>query len=342
MGPRGVQVLADLGLGVPDAGQGRDLLAVGPSGRRSRLPAFTGRTYPGHGIIVPRLALDHALRGAVLQAGAVPVRARVTAVEAGGGGRVDAVASSDGRRLAGEVIIAAGGALSPVARLAGMLDPDTALWGFAIRAYAPAEVPLPLLVLLDASPWRIYPGGYGWLFPGADGQANVGIGAGLGSERGQAPLRGDLARAGLAYAGTIEATFGQYMAGASALQSALLGRPRTASAAMRVLTAPVYGALSRAPGRFTGTGWPTAPAPAPPPGPRAPCSPGRPPRRAAIATGPVRWRAPRTPIPWSDLEAVHDVHFLPLDHRPGLLLWRMSPADLARTFLSLPILTSLC
>jgi len=120
VGPRGVQVLADLGLRVPDAGQGSDLLAVGPSGRRSRLPAFTGRTYPGHGIIVPRLALDHALREAALQAGAVPVRARITAVEAGGDGRVDAVISSDGQRLAGEVIIAADGALSPVARLAGM------------------------------------------------------------------------------------------------------------------------------------------------------------------------------------------------------------------------------
>ena len=67
VGPRGVQVLADLGLRVPDAGQGSDLLAVGPSGRRSRLPAFTGRTYPGHGIIVPRLALDHALREAAVQ-----------------------------------------------------------------------------------------------------------------------------------------------------------------------------------------------------------------------------------------------------------------------------------
>src|ERR1700689_992679 len=57
VGPRGVQILADLGLRVPDAGQGSDLLAVGPSGRRSRLPAYTGRSYPGHGIIVPRLAL---------------------------------------------------------------------------------------------------------------------------------------------------------------------------------------------------------------------------------------------------------------------------------------------
>ena len=214
-----------------------------------------------------------------------------------------------------KVIIAADGALSPVARLAGMLDPQKALWGFAIRAYVPAEVPLPLLVLLDASPWRIYPG-YGWLFPGQDGRANVGIGVGLGSSRGQASLRGYLARlvallgqrgdlsgdarpgpvmggwlrmggtgappaagnvllagdaaglinplqgegigpamvsarlaaeavlagparAGPAYAEAIEAAFVQYMTGAAAVQSAMLRRPRTTSAAVRVLTAPV-------------------------------------------------------------------------------------------------------
>jgi geranylgeranyl reductase family protein len=315
VGPRGVQVLADLGLRVPDAGQGSDLLAVGPSGRRSRLPAYTGRSYPGHGIIVPRLTFDHALREAAVRAGAVPVRARITAVEKGRDGRVDAVVASDGQRLAGDVIIAADGALSPVAELAGMLDPQAALWGFAIRGYLPAEVPLPLLVLLDASPWRIYPG-YGWLFPGADGQANVGIGVGLGHRRGQAPLRGDLDRlvallgrrgdlrpdarpgpvmggwlrmggtgappaagnvllagdaAGLinplqgegigpamvsarlaaeavlagpdqaarGYAQALEAAFGQYMAGASALQRVLLAKPRTTSAVTRLLTAPV-------------------------------------------------------------------------------------------------------
>ena len=58
IGPRGVQVLADLGLTIPDAGHGSDLLAVGPSGRRSRLPAFPGRSCPGHGIVVPRVAFD--------------------------------------------------------------------------------------------------------------------------------------------------------------------------------------------------------------------------------------------------------------------------------------------
>jgi geranylgeranyl reductase family protein len=192
VGPRGVQLLADLGVKVPDAGQGADLLAVGPSGHASKLPAFPGRTYAGHGVVAPRLVFDNALHEAAVAAGAVPVQARVTALDADGDGRVRAVITGDGQRLATGVVIGADGALSPVARLAGMLDPDAALWGFAIRAYLPAEVPLPLLVLLDARPWRIYPG-YGWLFPGADGQANVGIGVGMGTTRRSAQLRGDLA-----------------------------------------------------------------------------------------------------------------------------------------------------
>jgi geranylgeranyl reductase family protein len=192
IGPRGVQLLTDLGISVPDAGHGSDLLAVGPSGRRSRLPAFTGRTYPGHGIVVPRRDFDHALREAALAAGAVGVRARITEVEKDPAGTVRAVIASDGQRLAGEVIIGADGALSPVARLAGMLDSAAALWGFAVRAYVPGEVPLPLLVLLESQPWQIYPG-YGWLFPGRDGQANVGIGVGMGGNRHSVPLRGDLA-----------------------------------------------------------------------------------------------------------------------------------------------------
>ncbi len=314
VGPRGVQLLDELGLRVPDAGQGADLLVAGPSGHRSRLPAFRGRSYPGHGVVIPRCVLDDALRTAALQAGAEPVRARVSALDRGPSGLVRTVIGSNGQELATDAVIGADGALSPVARLAGMLDPDTALWGFAIRSYVPAHVPLPLLVLLDAAPWRIYPG-YGWLFPGADGQANVGIGVGLGTRRQQAKLAGDLAafcsrlrsagdlaadaqpgpvtggwlrmggtgtppaagnvllagdaaglinplqgegigpamvsarlaaeslladpgRAAAGYTEAVAAAFGRYLPGAAALQSVLLGRPRAASATIRLLTAP--------------------------------------------------------------------------------------------------------
>src|ERR1022692_4528471 len=40
---------------------------------------------------------------------------------------------------------------------------------------------------------RTFPG-YGWLFPGADGEANVGIGVGLGNQRQRAQLREELSR----------------------------------------------------------------------------------------------------------------------------------------------------
>src|ERR1035441_5103271 len=88
-------------------------------------------------------------------AGAQPVRARISAVEQDPEGTVRALIAGDGRRFAADVVIGADGALSPVAQLAGMLDSTAALWGFAIRAYVPAEVPLPLLVLLDAERRRI-------------------------------------------------------------------------------------------------------------------------------------------------------------------------------------------
>jgi len=193
IGPRGVRLLEDLDLKVPDAGTGADLLVAGPSRRRSRLPAFGGRTYADHGMVVPRRILDDWLREAALAAGATGVRARISGADLGADGSVRALICSDGRRLAGGVVIGADGALSQVARLAGILDPDAALWGFAIRGYLRGEVSLPLLVLLDARPWRIYPG-YGWLFPGADGQANIGIGVGMGRRRAPAPLRPDLDR----------------------------------------------------------------------------------------------------------------------------------------------------
>jgi geranylgeranyl reductase family protein len=193
IGPRGVRLLDELGISVPAVGTEGDLLVAGPSGRRIRLPAFDGKAYADHALVVPRVTFDDALRAAAIAAGAVPVRARIGAADLAADGSVAALVTGAGERLHGDFVIGADGALSKVAVLAGMLDPDDALWGFAIRGYLPARVPLPLLLLLDARPWHIYPG-YGWLFPGEDGQANVGIGVGLGRRRSAAPLRPDLGR----------------------------------------------------------------------------------------------------------------------------------------------------
>src|SRR5256886_8387663 len=113
VGPRGVQVLAELGVRVPDAGQGSDLLAVGPSGRASKLPAYPGRSYADHGVVVPRLVFDDALREAAVAAGAVPVQGRIIAVDAGRGGVVRAVIPGDGRRLGADAVIVADGLVVP-------------------------------------------------------------------------------------------------------------------------------------------------------------------------------------------------------------------------------------
>src|SRR5262249_56711264 len=120
---RGGQVWGDRGVGVPDGGRGSDRRAVGPSGRASKLPAYPGRSYADHGVVVPRLVFDNALREAAVAAGAVPVQARITAVDTDGAGTVRAVIASDGRRLAADVIIGADRAPSPVPPPGGVPDP---------------------------------------------------------------------------------------------------------------------------------------------------------------------------------------------------------------------------
>src|SRR5437879_2655321 len=72
VGPRGVALLTELGLDHALAGGRRvdDMLVIGPTDRRVRLPCFPGHTYPGHAVAVPRIRFDAALRDAAAEAGA--------------------------------------------------------------------------------------------------------------------------------------------------------------------------------------------------------------------------------------------------------------------------------
>jgi flavin-dependent dehydrogenase len=94
----------------------------------------------------------------------------------------------DGFRLAGgeelhaDFVIGADGATSRVARSTGLTDEGRILWGFAVRTYMPSHVDLAAIVFWEPSPWRGFPG-YGWVFPGADGGANVGLGVATLSDR---------------------------------------------------------------------------------------------------------------------------------------------------------------
>ncbi len=181
VGPRGLQLLGELGVGLPISLDVGDMDVVGPTGRRVRLPCFEGLTYPGHATAVTRTAFDAALRDAALAAGAVGIEGR--AGEAlGGDGRLDGFATDGGHRVRADFVIGADGATSVVASGAGLVDGDRVLWGFAVRTYVDQEVEVPTIVVWERSRWRAFPG-YGWIFPGPGGRANVGIGIGTRADR---------------------------------------------------------------------------------------------------------------------------------------------------------------
>jgi len=181
VGPRGVAVLHDLGLAAEGSGAPLgDMVVVGPSGNRVRLPCFEGVDFPGYGVAVPRRGFDAWLAAQALEAGAELVKARV----AGLGGEADApvIELDGGRRLEADVVIGADGATSRIGEVAGLVDARRVLWGFAVRVYLDETVVLPHIVLWERARGRVFPG-YGWLFPGPDGRANAGLGIGTLSDR---------------------------------------------------------------------------------------------------------------------------------------------------------------
>lgn len=181
VGPRGVQLLSDLGIAVPGALKVDDMIVVGPTARRVRLPCYTGRTYPGHGVALRRADFDAALHKAAVDAGSEAFIDRAADPLWGDGG-LEGFALSSGTEVRADVVIGADGASSRVATAADLVDPNRVLWGFAVRGYVEETVELPYIVLWEHARWRGFPG-YGWLFPGPDGCGNVGLGLGTLSSR---------------------------------------------------------------------------------------------------------------------------------------------------------------
>jgi flavin-dependent dehydrogenase len=181
VGPRGLQVLRDLGVSVPPGRDVGDILVVGPTGRRARLPCGEGLTYPGHGTAVTRRDLDNLLHDKAVEAGATPIRDRV-AEPLWHEGRLDGYRLGGGEELRADFVIGADGATSTVGRSTGLTDERRVLWGFAVRTYMSCRVDLPSIIFWESSRWRGFPG-YGWVFPGADGGANVGLGVATLSDR---------------------------------------------------------------------------------------------------------------------------------------------------------------
>lgn len=181
VGPRGVQTLDDLGVQLAGAEPMGDMRVVGPTGRSVRLPCRPGQSYPGHAFALPRVVLDQTLRNAALEAGTVAHTARA-GTPLLDDGRLAGFELSDGTRLHADVVIGADGATSRVATAAGLVDPPRVLWGFALRCYIDASVDLPTIVLWEETRWHGFPG-YGWVFPGPGGRANLGVGVGVLGDR---------------------------------------------------------------------------------------------------------------------------------------------------------------
>jgi len=183
VGPRGLQTLREVGLPEPAGLQLGDMVIVGPTGRRVRLPCFTGRTYPGRAVAVARTQLDATLRQAALDAGAEPLTGRAEAALRGDDGRIAGFCCGGVEVRAG-VVIGADGATSTVAAAAGLVDASRVLWAFALRSYAEQRRPveLPYIVWWEPEPGRILPG-YGWVFPAGEGRVNVGLGVGTLADR---------------------------------------------------------------------------------------------------------------------------------------------------------------
>ena len=181
IGPRGVQLLADLDISLANGLPVGDMIVVGPGGRRVRLPAFPGRTYPDHALALPRRQFDTALRDAALDAGAEAFIGRAGDPLLGANG-LEGFVLSTGVELRADVVVGADGATSRVATAADLIDHQRVLWAFALRAYTEARVDSPHIAFWEPTHGHAL-AGYGWLFPGPDGCSNLGLGVGMLSSR---------------------------------------------------------------------------------------------------------------------------------------------------------------
>ena len=69
VGPRGLQILTELGLPRPTGRDVGEIAVVGPTGRMVQLPCGEGLTYPGHGTAVTRTVFDSFLHDAAVDCG---------------------------------------------------------------------------------------------------------------------------------------------------------------------------------------------------------------------------------------------------------------------------------
>jgi geranylgeranyl reductase family protein len=181
--PRGLRLFRKMGcLGALEATRPLaithvNLLLNGNSAYRGAIPFYASqRDLPPHGYIIPREELDHRILASAVEAGAeLREGCRVTEVERNAGRMV--VRLRDGGStgmVRAAVVIGADGTHSVVARSFDRLADDARYTAVSQRAYVEG---------VDVSRGEaafvfdrdLFPG-YGWMFPMAQGRANVGVG----------------------------------------------------------------------------------------------------------------------------------------------------------------------
>ncbi|HET9872661.1 MAG TPA: geranylgeranyl reductase family protein [Propionibacteriaceae bacterium] len=181
--PRAMAQLDALGLGewTRAHGRNRGLRAHG-FGQTLLLP-WPGGTLPDHGSAVPRTDLDARIRGVALDAGAVGMDGARAVDVTRAGSRVTGVVFSMGdnstRTVRCDRLIVADGVRSPLGRLLGREWHRDTAYGVAARSYVTSgrsdDEWISSHLELRGGSGEIL-SGYGWIFPLADGEVNLGVG----------------------------------------------------------------------------------------------------------------------------------------------------------------------
>jgi menaquinone-9 beta-reductase len=192
--PRAIAELDRLGLGdwVRARGTNRGLRAAG-FGQVLQLP-WPGGSLPDHGGAVPRLELDARIRDVALKDGALALDGAKAVDVHRDGDRVTGVvfARGDGTHLVRcRTLVVADGARSTLGRVLGRTWHRDTAYGVAARGYVRSgrsddEWISSHLELRDEHGAVL--AGYGWVFPLADGEVNIGVGT-LATARRPADIR---------------------------------------------------------------------------------------------------------------------------------------------------------
>ena len=184
--PRAIAELERLGLGpwVRSFGTNRGLRAAG-FGQELLLP-WPGGSLPDYGSAVPRTTLDEKIFRTALDRGATALEgARAVDADRDTSGRVTSVTFKVGKDKTPHTVrcdrlILADGVRSPLGRVLGREWHRDTAYGVAGRSYVKSgrsdDPWISSHLELRGEDGELLPG-YGWIFPLADGEVNLGVGA---------------------------------------------------------------------------------------------------------------------------------------------------------------------